>query len=56
MKRRLGGLDLGQDVDAVAIFLDHPSQTANLALDSGETFEEDCSFDAVYPGLSVMRG
>ena len=32
----LGGLDLGEDVDAVAVLLHHPGDAADLALDACE--------------------
>src|SRR3954454_9786928 len=36
VERRLGGLDLGEDVDAVALLLDHPRDAPDLPLDPGE--------------------
>ena len=36
VERRLHGVDLGQDVDAVAVFLDHPGQASDLAFDAVE--------------------
>jgi hypothetical protein len=33
-------IDLGHDVDAVAIFLDHPCDASDLTLDPGETRQE----------------
>jgi hypothetical protein len=33
VERRLGRRDLGEDVDAVALLLDHPLQAADLARD-----------------------
>src|SRR5437764_2829960 len=34
VERRLDGRDLGDDVDAVAVLVDHPLDAANLAFDS----------------------
>ena len=34
------GRDLGQDLDAIGVFVDHPLQTANLALDAAEPLED----------------
>ena len=45
-------LDLSQDIDAVAVLLDHPGQAADLALDPGQPLEH-WSFDALYPGSRV---
>ena len=36
----LGGLDLGEDVDAVAVLLHHPRDAADLALDAGEPLQQ----------------
>ena len=38
-QRRSGCRDLGHDVDAIAIFLDHHGETANLPLDTFEAFQ-----------------
>src|SRR5690348_10014379 len=38
-QRGLDGLDLRQDVDAIAIFLDHAGDTADLALDAGKALD-----------------
>ena len=40
LERRLDGRDLGQDVDAVAVFLDHPLDPAHLALDPVQALDE----------------
>src|SRR4051812_18963086 len=34
------GVDLSEDVDAVAVLLDHPPDAAHLALDAREALEE----------------
>jgi hypothetical protein len=39
VKRCLGGADLGEDVDAVAVVLHHAGDAADLTLDSRETLE-----------------
>lgn len=44
VESRLGGADLGQDVDAVAIVLDHALDPADLA------------FDATQPGEQLVLG
>lgn len=40
VQRGLGRLDLGDDVDAVAVLIDHPTEATNLSLDPGEAFEQ----------------
>ena len=40
VQRCLGGLYLGDDVDAVAILIDHPTEATNLALDPGKALEQ----------------
>jgi hypothetical protein len=40
LQGRFGGLDLGEHVDAVALFLDHPRHPADLAFDPGEAFQQ----------------
>jgi hypothetical protein len=40
VERGLDRGDLRQDVDAVAVLLDHPSDAADLALDTGEAVAE----------------
>src|SRR3954454_2215514 len=40
VERRLGGLDLSEHVDAVAVLLDHPGDAADLALRTGQPGEE----------------
>lgn len=41
-KRRPDRRDLGDDVDAVAVFLYHFRETTNLPLDSAEAFSDGC--------------
>ena len=40
LERRLDGRDLREDVDAVAVVLDHPLDPAHLALDAVEPLDE----------------
>src|SRR3954452_23422033 len=40
VERRLDGGDLGQDVDAVAVVLDHPLHAAHLPLDAPQALEQ----------------
>ncbi len=44
-QRRAHGRDLGHDVDAVAILVDHADEAAHLALDPSEPLAAGC------PGL-----
>jgi hypothetical protein len=37
LERGLDGRDLGEDVDAVGVLVDHPLQAADLALDPAQT-------------------
>ena len=39
LERRSGGGDLRDHVDAVAVFLDHAGETADLTFDAAEAFE-----------------
>jgi hypothetical protein len=41
-KRRPHGRDLGDDVDAVAVLVDHLGEAADLALDPAETLLTGC--------------
>ena len=41
-QRRTHGRDLRDDVDAVAVLLDHLREATNLALDPAETFSDGC--------------
>src|SRR3954447_14009103 len=40
VERRLDGGDLSEDVDAVAVLVDHPLHAADLALDAAQALEE----------------
>lgn len=40
LKRGFGSLDLGEHVDAVALFLDHLRDPADLAFDPREAFQQ----------------
>ncbi len=46
----LGGADLGQDVDAIAVVLHHALDSADLALDPAQSREELISGGAVSAG------
>src|SRR5258706_2120603 len=50
-QRRLGRLQLGEDVDAVAIFLHHPRDAADLTLDPAQAVEE---FGLVLPSHAEL--
>src|SRR5215207_916319 len=51
--QRLGGSrDLGEDVDAVLVLLDHPLQAADLALDTAQALE----VAVLARGVAVRRG
>ena len=43
LQRRTNRTDLGDDIDAIALVLDHALQTAGLALDPGQAFQQ-CRF------------
>src|SRR5204863_6253969 len=40
VQRRLDGRDLGEDVDAIAVLLDHALDAADLALDAAQAGQE----------------
>lgn len=56
---RLNGADLGQDVDAVAVILDHAIDALNLTADTGQSIEQGSLMglnDASIRGMTFMRG
>src|SRR5918999_2900890 len=57
VERGLGRADLCQHLDAVAVLLDHPSNTSNLPLDPGQALEELLLGGAVAAGgcMRIVR-
>ncbi len=42
VERRSDRIDLGEDVDAIAVLLDHAREAAHLALDPAQSFGAGC--------------
>src|SRR5438552_2799131 len=55
LERRVDGRDLGEDVDAVAVLLDHPLDAADLALDSVQAFDQSVLVFAVAVDMGLAR-
>ena len=54
IERRLDGADLREDVDAVAVILDHLADAADLSLDAPQARDEALVFLAVLVAVLVL--
>ena len=56
VERGRDGADLREDVDAVAVFVDHPLDAAHLALDPVQALDQRLLVGVVAVGLLLLRG